>query len=217
MSLRFLIILFSLSFPALAFAQQDTLPVPPGDTLHTQENTISHDASKSIMALDTAVKRFNPRVAVLRSALIPGWGQWYNKKYWKIPLVYGALGITAGVFFYNLKTYKQLRLAVIYRSDTDTSNDSRIPPEFQSLPTDFLRANRNVFRQNIDYSVLAFLGFWALNVVDASVDAHLKAFDVSPDIGLKIKPALDPNINGGSLSLVFFIKDKPSSHKTLLP
>ena len=67
-------------------------------------------------------------MATLRSAVLPGWGQAYNKKYWKIPIVYGALGVTTGVFFYNLKTYKQLRKAVIYRSDKDTSNDNLIDP-----------------------------------------------------------------------------------------
>jgi hypothetical protein len=60
-----------------------------------------------------AVKVFNPRLATIRSAMVPGWGQIYNKKYWKLPLVYGALGTTAGVFIYNVKNYKLLRLAYL--------------------------------------------------------------------------------------------------------
>jgi hypothetical protein len=73
---------------------------------------------KNILALDTSAKKYNPKVATFRSAVIPGWGQAYNKKYWKIPIIYGALGTTAGIFIYNLKTYKKLRQAVIYRLDT---------------------------------------------------------------------------------------------------
>src|SRR6185503_5464645 len=65
---------------------------------------------KNILKADTVlVKKHSPRAATLRSAIIPGWGQAYNKKYWKIPIIYGALGTTAAIFIYNLKTYKQLR------------------------------------------------------------------------------------------------------------
>src|SRR5215213_9820775 len=79
---------------------------------------------KNILAADTAlVKKHNPKIATFRSAVLPGWGQAYNKKYWKIPIVYGALGTTAAVFFYNLKTYKDLKQAYIYISDTIPAND----------------------------------------------------------------------------------------------
>jgi hypothetical protein len=167
-----------------------------------------------LLASDTALKKFNPKTAMLRSAILPGWGQWYNKKYWKIPIIYGALGTTAYVFFYNLNTYKDLRNAVIYRSRATHIDSMRVATNLQYLTNQDLRLNRNVFRQNIDYSVLVFLGFWALNVVDATVDAHLKAFDVSSDIGLKIQPGIS-NLNNPGVSLVFFFKEKNS--KPLLP
>ena len=151
----------------------------------------------------------------MRSAILPGWGQAYNRKYWKIPIVYGALGTTAGVFFYNLKTYKLLRKAVALRSDTIASNDSQVDPQFINLSTGAIRSYRNEFRQNIDYSVLFFLIIWGLNVVDATVDAHLKAFDVSPDLSMKIRPSLNSANNGPGISLVFSFKDRHS--KVLLP
>jgi hypothetical protein len=225
----FILFFLLLIFPGkVLFAQQtgDTLHSNSPDTLtalsdtfHLKEQLKKSDtlvvtssaegsSKKDVLALDTAVK-FNPKVAMLRSAIIPGWGQWYNKKYWKIPIIYGALGISASVFFYNLKTYRELRQAVIYRA-RDTHEDSlRVAPEFQSFSTQFLRVNRNAFRQNIDYSVLAFLILWGLNVVDATVDAHLKAFDVSPDIGLRLGPNLSSYNKG--ISLVFFFKDKNPS------
>ncbi len=185
-----------------------------GDTLLLKGNAHADASGKNLLALDTATKKkHNPKIATIRSAILPGWGQAYNKKYWKIPIIYGALGTTAGVFFYNLKTYKLLRKAVIYRGDTSTYN--LVDPQFRNLSTESIRTYRNAFRQNIDYSVLFFLLFWGLNVVDATVDAHLQAFDVSPDISMKIRPGLNSNNNGPGISFVFFFKDKHS--KVLLP
>ena len=172
---------------------------------------------KNILTEDSTTKGHNPKIAALRSALIPGWGQAYNKKYWKIPIIYGALGVTAGVFFYNLKTYKLLRQAVIYRSDTIASNDLLIDPRFIPLSTESIRSYRNYYRQNIDYSVLVFLVFWGLNIVDAVVDAHLKSFDVSNSLTLKIKPGYNPLNNTGGISLVFSFKNKTSKGLTSIP
>lgn len=183
-----------------AFAQQknDSLKIVKQDTA----------ARKNILSLDTSAKKFNPKVATFRSAVLPGWGQAYNKKYWKIPVVYGALGTTAGIFFYNLKTYKILKQAIIYRSDTILSNDVLVAAKFRNLSTESIRRYRNDYRQNIDYSVLFFLIFWGLNVVDATVDAHLKAFDVSDDISLKLKIGHNYFANTTGLSFVFAFKDK---------
>lgn len=204
-SLYFTAIVLLFLLPGInVFAQQKK------DTLLLKSNKVD-TSGKNALALDTAVrKKFNPRIATFRSALIPGWGQAYNKKYWKIPIIYGALGTTAGVFLYNLKTYKLLRLAVIYRSSGDTSLYHLVDPQFHGLSTESIRGYRSIFRQNIDYSVLVFLVFWAVNVVDATVDAHLKAFDVSSDIGLKIRPGFNYSTNSTGLSLVFFLKDKHS-------
>lgn len=204
MSVRHLfytLFIFLLFLPAAPlFAQQ------PKDTLILQSN-VPDTSGKNVMALDTALsKKFNPKVATFRSAVLPGWGQAYNKKYWKIPIIYGALGITTGVFFYNLKTYNQLKKAVILKTENLPGNDDLIDPKFRDLSLESLRGYRNAVRQDIDYSVLFFLLFWGLNVVDATVDAHLKAFDISPDISLKLKPSFAYPNNGLGLSLVFSFK-----------
>ena len=184
------------------------------DTLILKGNTAADTSSKNTLAPDKEVKKkYNPKVATFRSAVLPGWGQLYNKKYWKIPIVYGALGTAAGVFFYNLKTYKLLREAVKIRYDT--SNHNPIDPSLVNLSTSALVQYRNEYRQNIDYSVLFFLVIWGLNVVDATVDAHLKAFDVSQDVSMKIRPGLNSSGNGPGISFVFFFKDNHS--KVLLP
>jgi hypothetical protein len=164
-------------------------------------------SKKNILALDTSAKKFNPKIATFRSAVLPGWGQIYNKKYWKLPIVYGALGVSAGIFFFNLKTYKKLKQAVIYRSDADPSNDILVAEEYRNLSTASLRSARSIYRQNIDYSVLAFIVLWGLNVVDATVDAHLKEFDVSDDISFKINPGYNKIGNTTGLGLVFSFKN----------
>ena len=148
------------------------------------------------------LEKFEPRKATIRSAIIPGWGQLYNKKYWKAPLVWGALGVTAGVYFYNVKYYRLLKNAYIYRNN---GQDLLVDPEFRNLSTESIRSYRNSFRQNVDYSVLFFILFWGLNVVDATVDAHLKAFDVDDNLSLQIKPGYSEMANTSGISLVLNI------------
>ncbi len=148
-----------------------------------------------------------PRGAAIRSAILPGWGQAYNHKYWKIPIVYAAIGTTGFILQSNLKEYKKLRFAYNVLIDKDSANFVNVAPELQpfieSNAINSLRENRNVFRRNIDYSVLFLILFWGLNVVDAAVDAHLRGFNVNEDLSLKIKPSLDNNFAGLSLVLTF--------------
>ncbi len=146
-------------------------------------------------------------MAVRRSLIIPGWGQATNKKYWKIPLVYGALGTTAFIFFRNVNQYKDSKNAYILATDNDTSNDFLIKQPYFSVKDqpERIRVFRNSVRQNIDYSVLFFIAFWGLNVADAAVDAHLKTFDVSDDLSLGIKAGYSPMAHTNGFSVVLNI------------
>lgn len=193
------------------YSQNDTtvVSIPQNIDTTTKKNILSEDTS--------LLKKHNPKIATLRSAILPGWGQAYNKKYWKIPIIYGALGTTAAIFAYNLKTYKALKQAYIYLSDTIPSNDVLIDPDFVALSPESIRIYRNSFRQNVDYSVLFFMLFWGLNIVDATVDAHLKSFDVSSDVTLKIKPFFNFNLGSTGLSFVFSFKDNRSKTLSSLP
>jgi Family of unknown function (DUF5683) len=160
----------------------------------------------NIFSIDTA-KPYSPKIAILRSAILPGWGQATNKKYWKMPIVYGALGTTAYIFFRNIKQFKEANAAYKNAIDGIDSNNSLIPePYFGVLNQPELIKNfRNEVRQNVDYSVLFFIAFWGLNVVDAAVDAHLKTFDVSDNLSLQIKPGYSPMANTNGISLVLNI------------
>ncbi len=220
-SFIFIVLILALLPESRIYAQErkDTLP-PQTDIRDTLilDGTKQDTSGKNILALDTALsKKHNPKVAIFRSAVIPGWGQAYNKKYWKIPIVYGALGTTAGFFLFNIKTYNELRQAVIYKFDNIPENDVLIPPEYRNYRVETLQSIRNTYRQYIDYSVLVFLVAWGLNVVDAAVDAHLKAFDVSGDLSLKLKPSYDYMTSTSGLSLVFSLKDKSDRKLKSLP
>lgn len=167
-------------------------------------------AREKITVFDSLSKIYSPRKAAIRSAMLPGWGQVYNKKYWKLPIVYGALGITGGVFFYNLNTYRDLRFAFKAKFLAETTRDSSLLPlvkrKYLVFPSSDLRYYRDEYRRNIDYSALFFILFWGLNVVDAAVDAHLKSFDVSPDLSFKIKTGYSDVAGTNGLSVILTFK-----------
>lgn len=174
-----------------------------------QNNLTKADIKKAKDSSDLKeIKKFNPRTATFRSAIVPGLGQIYNKKYWKLPLVYGALGTTAGIYFYNVKNYRLLKQAYIYLTDNDSTNNGLVDPTFRNLSVNSIRSYRNSFRQNVDYSVLFFIFFWGLNIVDATVDAHLKLFDVNDNLSLQLKPGYSPLSNTTGISLVLNIGKK---------
>jgi hypothetical protein len=156
-------------------------------------------------------KKHSPRVAAIRSAILPGLGQIYNKKYWKLPIIYAGLGISGGVFLFNFKQYKDTRFAYkvkynmrVLRIDSASFPDIR--EDLQPLSEESLRFYRNQYRRDIDYSAIFFIIMWGLNVVDATVDAHLKSFDVSPDLSLKIKPGYSDFAKTNGLSLILTFK-----------
>ena len=169
------------------------------------------DSSKkrntNIFSKPDTSKAYSPRIATYRSAILPGWGQATNKKYWKIPIIYAALGTTAYIFFRNSKQYKQARNSYTNATDGNPSNDYLIPQPYFTVKDqpERIKTFRNQVRQNIDYTVLFFIAFWGLNVVDATVDAHLKTFDVSDDLSLQIKPGYSQLANTNGISIVLHI------------
>ena len=164
-------------------------------------------AKNTVGKKDSSVKKYDPSIAIRRSAMLPGWGQFTNKKYWKIPLVYAGVGIPAYLFTRNLKQYKDAKNAFTLATDGDVSNDDQIKEPYYSVRSqpDRIRVFRNSVRQNVDYSVLFFIIFWGLNVADAAVDANLKTFDVSDELSLQLKPGFSPLANTNGLSLVLNI------------
>jgi len=159
---------------------------------------------------DSITKIHSPRKAALLSAIFPGLGQIYNKKYWKLPIVYAAMGISGGIFFYNLTNYRDTRFAYKVKYNmrvnrTDSALYSKIKENLKPLSEESLRFYRTQFRRDIDYSTIFFIVMWGLNIVDATVDAHLKGFDVSPNLGFRFKPGYSEMAGTNGLSLVMRI------------
>jgi hypothetical protein len=185
------------------FAQK---PVPKNSGDSTKKR------NTNIFSKPDPAKLYSPRIATYRSAILPGWGQATNKKYWKIPIVYAALGTTAYIFFRNVKQYNEAKNAFINASDGNPANDFEIPQPYFTIKDqpERIKTFRNQVRQNVDYTVLFFILFWGLNVVDATVDAHLKTFDVSDDLSLLIKPGYSQLAGTNGLSLVLNIGKRQS-------
>lgn len=157
----------------------------------------------------------DPKKAALRSAILPGWGQVYNKKIWKVPIVYAALGGTGYYFVYSLNWYKRTRqgykVADAYiKNPTDTSGFASVNPFLIDLVKNkdltTLKYYRDSYRRDVDYSAVYFMIAWILNVVDATVDAHLSTFDVNPNLTLQIQPGYSDMAKTNGISLVFHFK-----------
>lgn len=170
---------------------------------------------------DTAGNRiWNPRTAAIYSAILPGLGQVYNRKYWKVPIVYAAVGIPVYTFLYNQKWYKRTQYALSVAengtggpqyADSLGKVNSALIPLVQAGQTTSILNYRNGFRKDMDYSILFTLLFWGLNVVDATVDAHLKGFNVNDNLTLQVRPTILSNQALG-VSLIFrFADNRPKT------
>ena len=143
-----------------------------------------------------------PSKAAFYSAVIPGLGQAYNQKYWKIPIVYAGIG--TGIYFYtsNKKEYNRFRDAYKRRLAGFTDD------EFQGIANETLIRAQRTSRRNMDVSLAVAVGFYLINIVDANVDAHLKQYNISDDLSLS--PNVDFNSFQAStnygLSLTYKIK-----------
>lgn len=159
------------------------------------------------------IKRHIPRIATQRSAILPGWGQVYNKQYWKVPLVYGVLAIPAATYQYNADLYSKAKFAYEARfkeANGDNSDLSKIDPTLKNLSLASLQSYRNIFRKDRDYSIMWFILGWGLNVLDATVSGHLKEFDINNDLSLKIQPSYQPQFRQAGLSFQLHLKNNSS-------
>lgn len=127
---------------------------------------------------DKEINPLAPSKAAFYSAVVPGLGQAYNKKYWKIPLVYGAIGSSLYFYITNNKKYHRYRDAYKHRLAGE-------PDEFSYLDENRLVQAQRFYQRNRDLSLLVTVGFYILNIVDANVDAHLMQFNVSDKLSFQ--------------------------------
>jgi hypothetical protein len=130
-------------------------------------------------------KVHSPGRAALKSAIIPGWGQAYNKKYWKIPIIYGGIGGLAYLIDYNASNYNDFKSAYVARTDGDSTTTDIYEGLYSE---DQLLTIIDFYRKNLDFSVVGAVLLYVANIVDATVDAHLMDFKISDDLSLHIEP-----------------------------
>jgi len=143
----------------------------------------------------------SPKKATLYSAILPGMGQAYNKKYWKIPIIYAGFGTIGYFIHWNNDNYKILKQA--YSDLTDGDENTRSYEDLEASeyydlddPTDYnnfktgLSKQQSYYRRNRDLLIISMVGFYGLNIIDASVDAHLFDFDISEDLTFNWQPTM---------------------------
>jgi hypothetical protein len=149
--------------------------------LFGNQNVFSQEIGNVIIAKDTTklqeIDPLRPSKAAFYSAILPGLGQAYNKKYWKIPLVYGAIGTSMYFYLDNNKKYHSYR-------DAYKKRLLGLPDEYEYLDDSRLIAAQRFYQRNRDLSLLVTIAFYVLNIVEANVDAHLTQFNVSEKLSL---------------------------------
>jgi len=129
----------------------------------------------------------SPHKAMVFSMIVPGLGQAYNRKYWKIPIIYAALGTTVYLFNYNNNSYKEYKHAYIFKTDKDSTTYDPLP----ELTADEVITYEKTFKKYRDLSAILTFLFYTLNVADAYVDAHLTTFDVSDKLSMRVSPSMN--------------------------
>ena len=161
-------------------------------------------ASDEVIEIETDTLENRPSTAALYSAALPGLGQAYNRKYWKIPILYGGGMVVAYFINYNQQLLKQYRdglIALIDQDDRTQPFDPRLDEKDYQRAVDYWRRNR-------DLLMIGGVLLYIINIVDAHVDAHLELFTVDDDISLNLEPSfnqtvMQTNLIGLSLKLRF--------------
>jgi Family of unknown function (DUF5683) len=142
------------------------------------ELLVSKDSLKSKATKINQINPLAPAKAAFYSALVPGLGQAYNKKYWKIPLVYAALGTSIYAYSYSNSKYHQFRDAYKRRLEGFSDDD------LSYLDSGRLISGQKFYQRNRDLSIIITAGIYILNIIDANVDAHLMQFNVNDKLTL---------------------------------
>ena len=194
--------------------QPDTLPpgeLRPNETTATHADTLRDRTNEKLASLNDSVSRKvgkpklprqrfvpNPKRALWLSLVLPGAGQIYNRKYWKLPFIYGGfLGCTYALIW-NQQMYRDYSQAYLDIMDDDPRTCSyleMLPPRYDITGREeqfkkLFKRKKDFYRRYRDLSAFCFVGIYLLSVVDAYVDAQLSEFDISPDLSMSVRPAV---------------------------
>lgn len=188
----FLFFLFLLQVVA---AQETETETTPADSLGAdlRQKGISIEEVRKMENINPLA----PSKAAFYSAVLPGLGQIYNRRYWKVPIVWAAIGTGVYAYIYNDTEYDRFRGAFKRRragfidDEFYDINNSGIVPGEPDLSDEALQDAQERFQRDRDLALVVTIALYALNIVDANVDAHLKQFNVDENLGLDIRPYLD--------------------------
>lgn len=209
----------TISYPMIS-QNIDTMPEQVHDTITSSVDTASIWITDEHLPKETDGKmlvtspmfRPDPKKAVVYSLMFPGLGQIYNKKYWKLPIIYaGFVGLTYAVTW-NGRYYQDYLKAFKDISDDDATTNSwhnflspTIDPSTLSEAqisnyTTVFRNRKNYYRRYRDLSIIGMVGLYALCAIDAYIDAQLFDFNVSDDVSMRVQPAVIPSVNSNNIS-----------------
>lgn len=195
---------------SIELTANDTLSI---DSVQRETATLASDSSRvskkrSATGVTERIARFKPEPykATWLAVVLPGAGQIYNRKYWKLPIVYGGIMGCLYAYNWNNQMYSDYRQAFLDIMDADPNSKSYetfFPSgyDFQSNEEylkELFKKRKNRYRRWRDLSVFACVGVYLVSIVDAYVDAHLSSFDISEDINLSIHPDVQPSGANGN-------------------
>lgn len=184
----------------------------PVDTARLRQLSDSLLARPIAKAQQQVQKAFVPKPtkALWLSLVLPGAGQIYNRKYWKLPIIYGGFLGCAYALTWNQMMYRDYSQAYLDIMDDDPNTKSyldMLPPRYDITGREdqfkkIFKRKKDFYRRYRDLSAFCFIGVYLLSVVDAYVDAQLSEFDISPDLSMKVEPAVigTPKLMGGTTS-----------------
>jgi hypothetical protein len=172
------------------------------DTIAQATLTFVKDEKPLKMERDWSTWRPNPQRALWLALVIPGGGQIYNRKYWKLPIVYGGFVGCIYAMMWNNMMYKDYSQAYLDIMDDDPGTASynkflhlgrQITPANEERYKQIFKSRKDKYRRWRDLSFFCMIGIYAVSVIDAYVDAELSSFDISKDLSLKVRPTIINN------------------------
>ena len=182
---------------SLASSHTDSLLTAPVDTARLRAVT---DSVSKLAAVPPIRPKFvpDPKRALWLSLILPGAGQIYNRKYWKLPIIYGGFLGCAYALIWNQQMYRDYSQAYLDIMDDDPRTCSyldMLPPRYDITGKEeqfknVFKRKKDFYRRYRDLSAFCFVGVYILSVIDAYVDAQLSAFDITPDLSMRISPTV---------------------------
>lgn len=155
---------------------------------HSQKDSVNVEAKKNLRL--NKYNALSPSKAAFYSAIFPGMGQIYNKKYWKAPIVWAAMGTSTSIYLFNNSEYKRYRRAFRQR-EAGLQDEFTLDGGLELISRDGLISAQRTLRNNRDLSLISTVLIYVLQIVEASVNAHLLQFDTGQN--LSVKPMMIPD------------------------